>query len=112
MTSAVSIYHIPSDLIVNCPSQTPCCVNIIDTPGFGDTRGFQWDVQIKNMATQFLNKIKFLDYILFAVKSNDNRVSESNKYIFNEIKNLYANDISDRFIGMYTFSDGNEPSAK
>ena len=39
-------------------------------------------------------------------------MSESNVFIYNSIQNLYANDISDRFIGMYTFSDGNEPSAR
>ena len=64
------------------------------------------------MAAQLLNKINYLDYILITAKSSDNRVSEANKFIYNNIQDLYANDISDRFLGAYTFSDGSPPSAR
>ena len=44
MTSAVTIYHIPHDDIVNNLSEEKqTCINLIDTPGFGDTRGPAWD---------------------------------------------------------------------
>ena len=44
MTSEVTIYHIPSgEIKQQICAEGICCVNIIDTPGFGDTRGPQWD---------------------------------------------------------------------
>ena len=55
MTSDITIYHIPStELEDGKLSSTPCCVNIIDTPGFGDTRGPVWDVKIEKMITGLL----------------------------------------------------------
>ena len=40
MTSDITIYHVPSTALKgNMLSSKPCCVNVIDTPGLGDTRG-------------------------------------------------------------------------
>ena len=58
MTSTVSIYHIPSSAIVNSLSYDSSCVNLIDTPGFGDTRGHAWDEIISKMITELLNSIE------------------------------------------------------
>ena len=44
MTSEVCVYHIPSEMMKQNPfSDMPCCINVIDTPGLGDTRGAEWD---------------------------------------------------------------------
>ena len=113
MTSKVTIYHIPSSAIVNSPYTSDCCVNIVDTPGFGDTRGDKWDEQISNMIAQLLTTITALDYILIVAKANESRLSLQTKYVYNSIQNLYAIDISERVLGMYTFSDGhNDPLAR
>ena len=112
MTSSVTIYHVPSEYIVNSPSESPCCINIIDTPGFGDTRGHAWDVIISQMIAALLKTITTLNYILITCKSSTNRVDEGTKFIYSSIQDLYANDISKRVIGMFTFSDGNAPQAK
>ena len=112
MTSSVTIYHLPSSNIVKFPYKGKCCVNIIDTPGFGDTRGPAWDKIISQMLSQLLNTIEMLDYIMIAVKSTDTRLFESSKFVYNSIQRLYAKDISPRVLGMYTFSDGNDPNAR
>ena len=112
MTSSVTIYHIPSEYIVNYPSESPCCINIIDTPGFGDTRGHAWDVMISKMITALLKTITTLNYILITCKSSTNRVDDGTRFIYSSIQDLYAKDISKRVIGMFTFSDGNAPQAK
>ena len=39
ITSSVTIYHIPAEHIKKKVSMEPCCINIIDTPGLGDSRG-------------------------------------------------------------------------
>ena len=83
MTSKVTIYHIPSSEIVNHVSVEDCCVNIIDTPGFGDTRGPKWDEKIFKMIAGLLMSIESLDYVLLVVKSSDNRLDEQEKYIYN-----------------------------
>lgn len=44
VTSSVTIYHIPSRIITRGPlSNGTACINIIDSPGFGDTRGYEYD---------------------------------------------------------------------
>lgn len=114
MTSEVTIYHIPADEIkVKLCEQGvgKTCVNIIDTPGFGDTRGPKWDEKIFEMLSQLLHELESLDYFMIVVKSTDNRLGESMKFVYNQIQGLYATDISERVLGMFTFSDGNDPHA-
>ena len=53
-TSSVGIYHVPAEYIVNGLSSGRHCVNIIDTPGFGDTRGVDWDYKIFEMIKSLL----------------------------------------------------------
>ena len=42
-------------------------------------------------------------------KANERRVADSNMAIFTKLQNLYTEDLSDRVIGMFTFSNGDEP---
>ena len=116
MTSSVTIYHIPKEHLKKQISNTPCCINIIDTPGFGDTRGPVWDKKIFTMIGALLGSgkdggLEHLNYILLTVKATDNRLSPSSKYIYDNIQNLYAADLSERMMGMFTFSDGGIPAA-
>ena len=113
MTSKVTIYHIPNDFIAHHPHKSAegCCVNIIDTPGFGDTRGAVWDKKIANMIGTLLKSLFTLDYICLVVKSTENRVMESTKFVYAQIQNLYAEDLNGRIMGMFTFTDGGEPPA-
>ena len=76
MTSSVTVYHIPASEIVNgFAKEKSCCVNVIDTPGFGDTRGPKWDSKIFEMIAGLLKSLATLDYIMMVVKSTDNRLS-------------------------------------
>ena len=112
MTSSVTVYHIPASEIVNgLAKDKSCCINLIDTPGFGDTRGPKWDSKIFEMIARLLNSLDTLDYIMMAVKSTDNRLGASAKFVYTKIQQLYAKDISERVIGMFTFSDGSPPPA-
>ena len=82
MTSSVTIYHIPAEFIKKKVSMEPCCINIIDTPGLGDSRGITWDWRILRMLTNLIESLSTLDYILMTVKSNENRLTVSNKFIY------------------------------
>ena len=75
MTSEITIYHVPSTALdVGKLSSVPCCVNIIDTPGFGDTRGPSKDAQIEQMLTQLLRTIPSFNYISVVFKASNNRL--------------------------------------
>ena len=109
MTSSVTIYHIPAKHIVNKISKDNCCINIIDTPGFGDTRGQAWDWKIFNMITNLLQSMEQLNYLLMVVKATENRLTPSSKFIYKKIQSLYSEDLAERLLGVFTFSDASEP---
>ena len=109
MTSTVTIYHIPSEHIVNKINSNNGCINIIDTPGFGDTRGMAWDIKIFNMISNLLNSLSTLDYMLMVVKATENRLTPSTKFIYKQISKLYTDDLEDRMLGIFTFSDASQP---
>ena len=84
MTSTVTIYHIPSSEIRAkefLPSSN-CCINLIDTPGFGDTRGVEWDEKIKKLIAGLLNKIPKLDFVNIVYKGSSNRLDLQTKFVF------------------------------
>ena len=66
----MSIYHIPADQIKVPVGFTPTCINIIDTPGLGDTRGKTWDVAILEMIKDLLSSLNSLDYVMMTMKSS------------------------------------------
>ena len=70
MTSNVTIYHIPADYIKVKIADSKCCLNIIDSPGFGDTRGHAWDLKIAEMIQCVLKKLDTLDYLVLVVKAD------------------------------------------
>lgn len=114
MTSKITIYHIPHTVIVNGINANQHCINIVDTPGFGDTRGPKWDSKISSMVATLLNErtgLQNLDYLLLTVKASDNRLTPAAKFIYSKIQGLYADDLTERLVGMFTFSDGANPQA-
>ncbi|XP_060589339.1 uncharacterized protein LOC132744567, partial [Ruditapes philippinarum] len=89
-------------------------LNIIDTPGFGDTRGIERDREIiSQIRTLFSNEgetgIVFIDAICFLVKAPDARLTPTQRYIFNAIMSLFGHDIKDNFCILVTFADGKKP---
>ena len=109
MTSTVTIYHIPADVIVKNIGSKKCCINIIDTPGFGDTRGHGWDWKIFNMVNNLLNTMNSLNYMLLVVKATEMRLTSSSNWIYKQVESLYSEDLAERMLGVFTFSDGGEP---
>ena len=86
-------------------------VRIIDTPGFGDTRGIERDKEIKLQIKElFEKKIHTLNAVCFVTKSSNNRLSHSQKYILSSILDLFGKDVKDIFIFMLTFCDGGKPN--
>ncbi|BFU26587.1 hypothetical protein conserved [Entamoeba histolytica] len=102
-TSQVSIYNIKRT------KRTPP-IKIIDTPGFGDTRGIEWDQKItKQIKEAFENKVSDLNAICFVAQSSNVKLTVSQKYIFGNIINLFGKDVKKNFVAMLTFCDGEKP---
>ena len=102
-TSYVTAYNI--DSINDNPP-----ITIIDTPGFGDSRGLKYDEKIVEMIRDlFKNWIDTVDAICFVASSSSPRLTATQKYIFSSIISLFGNDIADNFVPMLTFCDGKEP---
>ena len=85
-------------------------LRIIDTPGFGDTRGIEFDKKItKLIKNGFETKFDSLNAICFVAQSSNARLTPNQKFIFSEIMNLFGNDVAENFVSMLTFCDGKEP---
>ena len=53
-----------------------------------------------------LKSMVTLDYILLVVNANERKLADSEIAIFTKIQNIYTDDVSERTIGMFTFSNG------
>ena len=101
-TSEVTIYKIKA------PDGT--VIQIIDTPGFGDTGGIKKDIEITQKIRQtFIDKLTAITCICFVAQSCNARLSANQKYIFNCILDLFGDDVKSNFICMLTFCDGAKP---
>jgi energy-coupling factor transporter ATP-binding protein EcfA2 len=101
-TSEVTIYNI------RAPDGT--IIQIIDTPGFGDTGGIKKDIEITQKIRQaFIDKLTSITCICFVAQSCNARLSANQKYIFNCILDLFGDDVKSNFICMLTFCDGAKP---
>ena len=101
-TSEVTIYNI------KCQDGT--IIQIIDTPGFGDTDGIKKDIEITQKIRQtFIDKLNSITCICFVAQSCNARLSANQKYIFNCILDLFGDDVKSNFTCMLTFCDGAKP---
>lgn len=90
-------------------------LNIIDTPGFGDTRGIHRDqITVDQIRHLFSEKgergVLFIDAVCFIVKAPEARLTVSQKYIFSSIMSLFGKDIESNICTLITFADGAEPT--
>jgi len=106
VTSEITTYHLPQ-----VPHQkVKCPVTIIDTMGYGDTRGHDYDEKttkaIKRLVDRYLDKI---DAICFTITAEKIRLTHFQEYIHNHILSLFAKDVSQNIFLLITFCDGKTP---
>ena len=61
------------------------------------------------MISNLLAGMESLNYMLMIVKATENRLLPSSQFIYSQIQKLFSDNLSDRMLGMFTFSDGGEP---
>ncbi|XP_067308780.1 uncharacterized protein [Pseudorasbora parva] len=103
-------YNVSSYELYNQPGfQIPYSLTIVDTPGFGDTRGIAHDKLITEQVKSFLCSplgIDHIDAVCFVVQASLARLSANQKYIFDSILSIFGKDIAENIMIMVTFADG------
>lgn len=85
-----------------------CGVNIIDTPGFNDTRE-NFDKRITNqIRALFEKRISHLDAVLIVVTSSTTRLTPGQEHVFSSILGMFGENIGKNIFVATTFDDSGE----
>ena len=111
VTKWITAYTIPAQE----GSPVPYTLTIIDTPGFGDTEGIEWDELIVKQVKKLFSKkgpggIDQLHGIGFVAQSALARLTTTQRYIFDSILAMFGKDVEKNVFMMITFADGQRPS--
>ena len=94
----------------------PYTLTIVDTPGFGDTRGIEQDEKITEQIRTFFNTsgvagIDHIDAICFLAQAGAPRLTHTQRYVFDRILSMFGKDIKKNISVLFTFADGQKPQA-
>uniref|UniRef100_A0A8C6TYG0 AIG1-type G domain-containing protein n=1 Tax=Neogobius melanostomus TaxID=47308 RepID=A0A8C6TYG0_9GOBI len=107
-TTAVSVYE-----VFGFEGKTvPYSLTIIDTPGYGDTRGIEYDdIITKKLQDLFSipDEVETIDVVGLVLKATENRLDERTAYIFNSVTSLFGRDMEQKIVALITHSDGMKP---
>ncbi|XP_016112931.1 uncharacterized protein [Sinocyclocheilus grahami] len=104
-TSEITMYEV-------FPVNSHMSLTIIDTPGYGDTRGLDKDLEVaENLATLFQSSdgVREVDAVCFMTQASKNRLSDRQHYIISSILSLFGKDIVNNIVFFITHSDGLPP---
>ncbi|XP_067308219.1 uncharacterized protein [Pseudorasbora parva] len=93
--------------------ENPTSLTIIETPGYGDTEGFEKDGKISEyLGRLFSHKdgVHYIDAVCFVMKATQNRLSGKELYIFHSVLSLFGRDIENNIVFLLTHSDGLPPT--
>ena len=96
--------------------EIPYNLTIVDTPGFGDTRGIAHDKVITEQIRRFFNTkgsagIDHVDAICFMAQAGNPRLTPTQQYVFDRILAMFGKDIKKNILVLFTFVDGQKPQA-
>ena len=93
-------------------SRLPYTFSIIDTPGFGDTRGINQDKKIAGLIKDLFSVspkeygIDEITAVGVVTQATIARLTPTQKYIFDSVLSIFGKDISGNVFLMTTFADG------
>ncbi len=92
----------------------PYSITIIDTPGYGDTRGIARDKKITKMIHRFLmeqqeTRIEEIHAACFVAASGDSRLTVTQRYILDSVLSIFGKDVQDNIRLLVTFADNAIP---
>ncbi|XP_035987106.1 uncharacterized protein LOC110367889 [Fundulus heteroclitus] len=107
-TSEVTVYEIYHQ----DGFKIPYSLTVIDTPGFGDTRGIDRDREItQQLHNLFTSKdgVSEIDDVCFVAQAALARLTPTQKYVFDSILSIFGKDIAENIRILVTFADGQKP---
>ena len=87
-------------------------LTIVDTPGFGDTRGIKRDKQITEQLRSLFsstNGVSEIDAVCFVVQAALARLTPTQKYVFDSVLSIFGKDVAENIRVLVTFADGQQP---
>ena len=92
----------------------PHTLTVIDTPGFGDTRGIQRDKEIAEQIKELFSNcqnhvVDQLHAIAFVAPASAVRLTATQRYIFDATLSIFGKDIESNILLLATFADGQKP---
>uniref|UniRef100_A0A8C6TM89 AIG1-type G domain-containing protein n=1 Tax=Neogobius melanostomus TaxID=47308 RepID=A0A8C6TM89_9GOBI len=107
-TTAVSVYE-----VFGFEGKTvPYSLTIIDTPGFGDTRGIEYDDTVTKQLKDLFSisgGVDSIDAVGLVLKATENRLDGNTAYIFNSLTSLFGKNMEQNIVALMTHSDGFKP---
>uniref|UniRef100_A0A3B3WLG5 AIG1-type G domain-containing protein n=2 Tax=Poecilia mexicana TaxID=48701 RepID=A0A3B3WLG5_9TELE len=90
----------------------PCSLTIIDTPGFGSTRGIEEDNSVSRRLFDLFRSpegVHQINAVGLVMKATDNRLSDRLRYVFDSVTSLFGKDVERNIVALITHSDGKRP---
>uniref|UniRef100_A0A3Q2CQJ8 AIG1-type G domain-containing protein n=1 Tax=Cyprinodon variegatus TaxID=28743 RepID=A0A3Q2CQJ8_CYPVA len=107
-TSDVIVYD-----IFGFEGQTlPFSLTIIDTPGFGDTRGQERDEEVAERLLDLFGSeegVHQVNAVGVVMKATDNRLTDRLRYVLDSVTSLFGKNLEDKIVVLVTHSDGRKP---
>uniref|UniRef100_A0A3Q2V040 Fibronectin type-III domain-containing protein n=1 Tax=Haplochromis burtoni TaxID=8153 RepID=A0A3Q2V040_HAPBU len=107
-TSEVTVYKINHQ----DGFQIPFSLTIIDTPGFGDTRGIERDREITEQLRNLFSAqhgVTDIDAVCFVAQAASARLTATQKYVFDSVLSIFGKDVAENIRILATFADGQRP---
>ncbi|XP_040001062.1 uncharacterized protein LOC120799774, partial [Xiphias gladius] len=107
-TSEVTVYKINHQEGFDIPFS----LTIVDTPGFGDTRGIVRDrmiiEQLRHLFSAELG-VREIDAVCFVAQASLARLTPTQRYVFDSVLSIFGKDVAENIRVLVTFADGQRP---
>ncbi|XP_027144033.1 uncharacterized protein LOC109138191 [Larimichthys crocea] len=107
-TSEVTVYKINYQDGFNIPFS----LTVVDTPGFGDTRGIKRDKEITEQIRRLFtssNGVSEIDAVCFVTQASLARLTATQRYVFDSVLSIFGKDVAENIKMLVTFADGQQP---
>ncbi|XP_029942959.1 uncharacterized protein LOC115385019 [Salarias fasciatus] len=92
--------------------KVPFSLTIVDTPGFGDTRGVARDKEITEQIRKLFTSVdgvSEIDALCFVTQAALARLTATQKYVFDSVLSIFGKDVAENIEMLVTFADGKQP---
>lgn len=107
-TSKVTVYKINHQ----DGFKIPFSLTVVDTPGFGDTRGVTRDKEITDQIRRLFtsaNGVSEIDAVCFVTQASLARLTATQRYVFDSVLSIFGKDVAENIEMLVTFADGQQP---